>query len=47
MCLNNSVTFYNEMTDLVDVGRAVNTGYLDFSNGFSSVFCDIIIVKLM
>ncbi|GAB0178060.1 centrosomal protein of 89 kDa [Grus japonensis] len=35
------------MTGLVDEERAVDTGYLDFSNGFSTVSCDIIVDKLV
>lgn len=36
MCLNNSVTFYNEMTDLVDVGRAVNTAMVSAASSVIS-----------
>ena len=35
------------MTGLVDEGRDVDVGYLDFSNGFSTVSYDIIMDKLV
>ena len=45
-CLTNLITFYNDMTSLVDKGRAVDTIYLDFSKAFDISSYNIIIDKL-
>lgn len=44
-CLTNPMTFYDEMTSLVDEGTAVAV-YLDFSEAFDVVSHSILIVKL-
>lgn len=44
-CLTNSMTFYDEVTGLVDVGTAVAV-YLDFSKAFGIISHSILIVKL-
>jgi len=41
-CLNNIVAFYNGITSWVDVGRAVDAIYLDFSKAFDTVFHTLI-----
>jgi len=46
-CLTNLINFYNEMTGLVDEGRAVNIVYLDFSKAFDTVSQKILIDKLL
>ncbi|KAK4816386.1 hypothetical protein QYF61_016703 [Mycteria americana] len=35
-CLTNLVTFYSEMTGLVDEGRAMDIAYLDFHMAFDT-----------
>ena len=45
--LTNVITIYDEMTGLVDEGRAVNIDYLDFSKAFDTVSYKILIEKLM
>ena len=47
LCLANLIAFYNEMSGLVDEGRAVDVSYLDFSQAFSTVFHNILTDKLM
>ncbi|KAK4810486.1 hypothetical protein QYF61_004266 [Mycteria americana] len=46
-CLTNLITFCDEMTGLVDEGRAVDIAYLDFRKAFDSVSHSILIEKLM
>lgn len=46
-CLTNLITFYNKITGSVDERRAVDVVYLNFSEAFDTVFCDILIDKLL
>ncbi|GAB0209103.1 mitochondrial enolase superfamily member 1 [Grus japonensis] len=46
LCLTNFINFYDEMTGLVDEGRAVDIVYLDFSKAFDTVSHKILIDKL-
>ncbi|KAK4829153.1 LOW QUALITY PROTEIN: hypothetical protein QYF61_002368, partial [Mycteria americana] len=46
-CLTNLITFYDEMTSLVDEGRAVDIVYLDFSEAFNTACHKILIEKLL
>ena len=46
-CLTNLITFYDEMTGLVDERRAVDIVYPDFSKGFDTVSHKILIDKLL
>ncbi|GAB0208209.1 mitochondrial enolase superfamily member 1 [Grus japonensis] len=46
-CLTNLINFYDEMTGLVDEGRAVDIVYLDFKQAFDTVSHSILIEKLM
>ncbi|KAK4816570.1 hypothetical protein QYF61_017960 [Mycteria americana] len=46
-CLTKPIIFYDEMTGLVDEGRAVDVVYLDFKKAFDTVSCKILIEKLM
>lgn len=45
-CLNNSITFYNEIYSLADEGRAMDIVYLDFSKAFDTVYRNILIDEL-
>jgi len=46
-CLTNFITIYNEITGLVDEGKAVDIVYLDFSQAFDTASCKILIGKLV
>jgi len=45
--LTNLITFYNEMTGLVDAGRAMDKTYLHFSRAFDAVSHKILIENLL
>ena len=45
-CLTNLITFYNEVTGLVDEGRAGDVVYLNFSRAFNTVSRNILTEKL-
>lgn len=40
--LANLIIFYDEMTHLIDEGKAVNVVYLNFSTAFNTVFHSIL-----
>ncbi|GAB0180651.1 mitochondrial enolase superfamily member 1 [Grus japonensis] len=46
-CLTNLINFYDEITGLVEVGRAVDIFHLDFSNTFDTVCRKVLIGKLL
>ncbi|GAB0206675.1 mitochondrial enolase superfamily member 1 [Grus japonensis] len=46
-CLTNLITFYDEMSGLVDEGRAVDIVLLDFRKAFDPVSHKILIEKLL
>ena len=46
-CLTNPVSFYDQVTHLVDEGRAVDVSYLYFSKAFDTVSHSIILEKLV
>ena len=44
--LTNLISFCDQMTSLVEEGKAVDVVYLDFSKAFDAVSCSIVLGKL-
>jgi len=45
-CLSNLISFYDQVTCLVDEGKAVDVACLDFSKAFRTVFHSILVEKI-
>lgn len=45
--LTKALTLCDQKADSVDEGGAVDTPYLDFSKAFNTVFCNILVGKLL
>ncbi|KAJ7405403.1 RNA-directed DNA polymerase from mobile element jockey-like protein [Pitangus sulphuratus] len=45
-CLTNLISFYDQVTPLVDKGKAVDVVYLDFSKAFDTISYSIFLERL-
>ena len=45
-CLANLISFYDQVTHLVDEGKAVDVVYLDLSKSFDAISLSILLEKL-
>ena len=45
-CLTNLISFYDQMSSLVDEGKAVDVVYLDFSEAFDTIFSRTLLEEL-